>query len=57
MKAIKKMLLGIAFLIIGACGVPFWVGGANLGAVLFFAGLVVGLVLCVDGFLTPEEPK
>ena len=57
MKAIKKMLLGIAFLIIGACGVPFWVAGANLGAVMFFAGLVVGLVLCVDGFLTPEEPK
>ena len=54
MKAIKKMLLGIAFLIIGCAGVPFWVSGAALGAVMFIAGLVVGLVLCVDGFLTPE---
>lgn len=57
MKSIKKMLLGIAFLIIGACGVPMWMAGANVGAVMFFAGLLVGLVLCVDGFLTPEEPK
>ena len=57
MKAIKKMLLGIAFLIIGCAGVPFWVSGAALGAVMFIAGLLIGLVLCVDGFLTPGESE
>ena len=55
MKPIKTMLLGIAFLIIGACGVPFWVAGAAVGAIIFFAGLIIGLFLCIDGFLTPHE--
>ena len=55
MKSIKIMLLGIAFLIIAACGVPFWVAGAGVGAILFFVGLLIGLFLCIDGFLTPHE--
>ena len=55
MKSIKTMLLGIAFLIIAACGVPMWVAGAGVGAVVFFVGLVVGLFLVIDGFLTPHQ--
>ena len=54
MKSIKKMLLGIAFLIIASCGVPIWIAGADFGVILFFAGLLVGLVFCVDGFLSVD---
>lgn len=38
MKSIKTMLLGIAFLIVACCGVPFWAAGAGVGAVVFFCG-------------------
>lgn len=55
MKSIKTMLLGIAFLIIAACGTPIWLAGSAIGAVMFFAGLIIGLFLCIDGFLTPHE--
>ncbi len=55
MKSIKTMLLGIAFLIIAACGVPMWVAGAGVGAVIFFLGLCVGLFFVIDGFLTPHQ--
>lgn len=55
MKSIKTMLLGIAFLIIACCGVPFWVAGAGIGAVVFFVGLIIGLILCIKGFFTNEQ--
>ena len=54
MKSVKKMLLGIAFLIIASCGVPIWMAGADFGVILFLAGLLVGLVFCVDGFLSVD---
>lgn len=50
MKSIKTMLMGIAFLIVGSCGVPFWVSGVGVGAVVFFVGIIVGLILCLKGF-------
>lgn len=43
MKSIKTMLLGIAFLIIAACGVPLWMAGAGVGAGMFIAGGIIGL--------------
>ena len=52
MKSIKKMLLGIAFLIISAIGAIFWVIGSVIGAVAFFGGLAAGLFFCIDGFLS-----
>ena len=55
MKSVKKMLLGIASLIIASCGIPFWVAGAVLGAVVFFVFLISGLFLCVDGYLSQDE--
>ena len=54
MKSIKTMLLGIALLIIAACGVPLWVAGAGVGAIMFFAGLVIGLLLCFNGYFSKE---
>ena len=54
MKSIKTMLLGIALLIIASCGVPLWVAGAGVGAIMFFAGGVIGLLLCFKGFFTKE---
>lgn len=54
MKSIKTMLLGIAFLIIAACAVPFWVAGATDGAIFFCIAFVIGLVLCLKGFFTKE---
>ena len=55
MKSVKTMLLGIASLVIAACAIPFWLSGAIIGAVAFFIFLILGIFLCVDGFLTPEE--
>ena len=55
MKSVKTMLLGIAALIIATCGSIFWLAGAVIGAVVFFAFLIIGIFLCIDGFLTPHE--
>jgi len=52
MKSIKTMLLGIALLIVASCGVPFWVAGASIGAIVFCVGLIFGLILCTKGFFT-----
>ena len=54
MKSIKTMLLGIALLIIAACGVPLWMAGAAVGAVMFFAGLIIGLIFCLKGYWGKE---
>ncbi len=55
MKSIKTMLLGIAFLIIASFGIPFWIAGSAVGAIVFFAALAAGLFLSVDGFLTKDD--
>ena len=39
---------------IAACGAPMWMSGAVVGAVVFFAGLVLGTGLCLKGFFTKE---
>ena len=55
MKNVKKMLLGIALLIVSSTGATFWASGSVIGAVIFFAFLVIGLLLCIDGFLSQDE--
>ena len=55
MKNIKKMLLGIAFLILAAIGAAFWIVGSIVGAIAFFAFLVFGILFCVDGYLSQDE--
>lgn len=55
MKSIKKMLLGMAFLIIAAIGTPLWVAGSAIGAVAFIAGLFLGIVFCLRGFFDKSE--
>lgn len=55
MKSIKQMLLGIAFLIIALCGVPMWMAGSVLGAIMFYVGIVVGISFCLMGFFTNDK--
>ena len=54
MKSIKTMLLGIALLIVAACGVPLWMAGAGLGAGMFLVGGIIGLILCLQGFFSKD---
>ena len=54
MKSIKIMLLGITLLIVAACGVPLWIAGAGVGAGMFYAGGIIGLILCLKGFFSKE---
>ena len=55
MKSIKTMLLGIALLIVACCGVPMWMAGAGVGAIMFYSGLIIGLILCLKGYFTQEH--
>ena len=55
MMPVKKMLLGIAFLIVASFGVSFWMAGATVGCVIFFVFLILGLFFCVDGFLSADD--
>lgn len=55
MKSIKTMLLGIAILIIASCGVPMWLTGSAVGAVMFGAGLIVGINVCLMGFFSKNQ--
>ncbi len=52
MKSIKKMLMGIALLIVSAIGAIFYINNSVVGAVMFFGGLIVGTVFCIDGFFS-----
>jgi len=54
MKSVKTMLLGIALLIVAACGVSLWMAGAVMGAVLFYVGGGAGIALCLKGFFSKE---
>ena len=55
MKGIKKMLLGIALLIVATIGTIFWMAGTWVGVVLFFVGLLPGIFLVLDGYLSIEK--
>ena len=55
MKSIKKMLLGIAFLVISSIGMTLWLAGSVIGVVTFFAALAVGIFFLVDGYLSIDE--
>ena len=55
MKSVKTMLLGIALLVIAACGAPLFAEGVALGAVMFFGGLVIGSLLVVRGYFKKEQ--
>lgn len=55
MKSIKTTLLGVALLIVASCGVPMWMAGAGVGAIMFYTGLVLGLILCFRGFFSKEQ--
>ena len=54
MKNIKKMLLGIALLLISAVGASFWMAGSIIGCVMFFSGLIIGGFFVVDGYLSTD---
>ena len=56
MRNVKKMLLGIASLILALGGFPIsiWVLPV-LGIIIFFVFLIIGLFFCIDGYLTPDE--
>lgn len=54
MKPIKTMLLGIALLIVASYGLSLWMAGATIGAIMFCAGLAIGIILCLRGFFTKE---
>ena len=54
MKSIKTMLLGIALLIVAACGLSLWMAGAGVGAVMFYIGGIIGLILCLKRFFSKE---
>ena len=55
MKSIKTMLLGITLLIIASCGVPMWLAGSTFGAVMFGAGLIIGIIVCLMGFFSQKN--
>ena len=52
MRSVKKMLLGIALLLISAIGAVLYVNNSALGAVMLFADLIIGIGFLIDGFLS-----
>lgn len=54
MKSVKKMLLGIAFLIIAVIGAVFFVNNSTIGAFIFFPALIIGIIICIDGYLSVD---
>ncbi len=55
MKNIKKMLLGIALLVISIMGFVLWIVGTFIGPIIFFVTLVAGLLFVIDGFLSVDK--
>lgn len=55
MKNIKKMLLGIALLVVSIIGLVLWLAGTIVGALTFFVTLIAGIIFLVDGFLSVDE--
>ena len=48
MKGLKRMLLGIAFLLVAVLGAIL--EGSELGVLMLVGGSTVGLLLCLCGF-------
>ncbi len=55
MRSVKKMLLGIALLVMSAMAMILWFSGSIFGAVAFFIFLISGIFFCIDGFLSTDE--
>ncbi len=55
MKNTKKMILGVALLIIATMGANFWMAGSAIGAVMFFVGLLTGIFFVIDGYLSVDK--
>ena len=55
MKNIKKMLLGIALLIVAAMAMTLWFAGSAVGAIAFFITLILGIIFIIDGFLSVDK--
>ena len=55
MRNVKKMLIGIALLILALVGAVFWVAGSVIGAIAFFVFLVLGGYKIIDGYLSVDE--
>ena len=55
MKNVKKMLVGIALLILALVGAVFWVAGSVIGAIAFFVFLILGGFKVIDGYLSVDE--
>lgn len=55
MKGLKRILLGIAFLLVAVIGVLL--GNSEIGALLFIGGSVIGLLLCIFGFFDEAISK
>jgi len=55
MKSIKKMLLGIALLVIAAMAMRLWFAGSVVGTVAFFITLILGIIFVIDGFLSVDK--
>ena len=54
MKSIKTMLLGIALLIVASGALPLWMAGSAVGAVMFFATFIIGLIFLLKGYWGKE---
>ncbi len=55
MQNVKKMLLGIALLILALVGAIFWAAGSIIGTIAFFLFLVIGGFFVIDGYLSVDE--
>ena len=55
MRSVKKMLLGIALLVISIMGLVLWMAGTFIGPIIFFVMLIGGLLLVIDGFLSVDK--
>lgn len=55
MQNVKKMLFGIALLILSLVGAVFWAAGSVIGAILFFVFLILGGFFVIDGYLSVDE--
>ena len=56
MRSVKRMLLGIASLILALGGFPIsiWLWPL-IGIIIFFVFLVIGIFFCIDGYLSVDE--
>ncbi len=50
MESIKKLLLGIAFLILALIGSVWLQFDAWVGPILFFPCIIIGIILCLRGY-------